>query len=751
MLLIFETHPVQYHAPVYRMLAQEFGIPLKVVYGADFSVRGYKDIEFGTDVKWDTDLLGGYAYHHIAEQLRHAGLPTPENYNQVSAFGVQDALNENSPTAVLALGYTNPFDRSAIKQALRHNVPLMVRFEANDVSQKRTGIKNFVRSFVLRALYWRVSRALYIGQRAKEHYLRHGLARQKLFFSPYCVDVSHCRLGVGEIADARSQVRAQYAVGSSDYLALFAGKLSARKGVREWVQAALSLPLAIKKLLVLAFVGAGELEAELRTQLSVADAPRSIFFGFKNQTELSEIYAASDFGVLPSIEGETWGLVVNESLHHGRPVLVSDRVGSSVDLIFEGSTGVIASPDAESLALACLRILPICRDPGTFQRCRTQIEAYNVRAAAEGMAIAYRALVPAANLPPLPGAPLVDRRPRIALLGAYGGTNLAGSIQHELLSLGIAPILFRSSAAYTSSLAQKLLYRLNRRPIKLNAFADDLAQTCIAAKIDLLITTGICPLTAVAAARMAAQGIAIVNWMSDDPWNSAYKNDFLIPTFKYMSAVFSPRRSNIEQLKESGAKHVAYLPFAADPRFFTPAAYDALIDIEDDTDLLFVGGADAERRQTLLAAAHSGLKLKLFGGYWDKLAIYKKFMQGIAAPEQINRASQSAKVCLILVRRANRDGHVMRSLEASASGACLLVEHTAEHEALFGADGECVRYFYADTEILAKTQELLANPGERNRLRQNVVRLMQVNQHTYRARVLEIMRVVLPNTSPFLE
>ena len=192
---------------------------------------------------------------------------------------------------------------------------------------------------------------------------------------------------------------------------------------------------------------------------------------------------------------------------------------------------------------------------------------------------------------------------------------------------------------------------------------------------------------------------------------------------------------------------MVYLPFAADRRFFWPAPNDALPYIEDDTDLLFVGGADAERRQTLLAAAHSGLKIKLFGGYWDKLTIYKKFIQGIAAPEQINRASQCAKVCLILVRRANRDGHVMRSLEAAASGACLLVEYTAEHEAIFGSDGECVRYFYADSEILAKTQELLANPEERSRLRQNVVRMMQTGAHSYRVRVLEMLRVVLPNSA----
>ena len=753
MLLIFETHPVQYHAPVYRMLAQEFCIPLKVIYGADFSVRGYKDIEFGTDVKWDTDLLGGYSFQHIAEQLLQAGQSIPNNYSEVTGFGVKQALAENLPAVVLALGYTNSFDRSVIKQALAHNARLMVRFEANDVSQKRSGIKSFVRSLFLRTLYWRTARALYIGQRAKEHYVRHGLARNKLNFSPYCVDLSHCRLGVEEIAEGRTRVRAKHAVGTTDYMALFAGKLSARKGVREWVSAALSLPLETKKLLVLAFVGAGELEAELRGQLAVADAPRSIFFGFKNQTELSEIYAASDFGVLPSIEGETWGLVVNESLHHGRPVLVSERVGSSVDLIVEGSTGTVAAADAKSLALACLRILPICRDPLTFERCRRQVERYSVRAAAWGIAQAYRELTARTVDLNRFEAPwnranfALPEKPRVAVLGQLGYTNLGFSIQHELLSMGLAPVFFSSLDAYRAGLPQRLMYRVNRYTLNLYAFADDLAQTCIEARIDLLITTGICPLTESAVEKMARHAVATVNWLSDDPWNSSNRNSFFLPTLKHMAAVFTPRHANIDQLRAQGVKRVEYMPFAADQRFFKPRLCPNLVDIEAEIDLLFVGGADIDRRLSLKAVANSNVKLAIYGDYWHKDACYRAVALGIASPEKINTASQSAKVCLILVRRANRDGHVMRSLEAAASGACMLVEYTAEHEAIFGTDGECVRYFYADSEILPKTQELLADPGERHRLRQNVVRMMRANEHTYRARVLEMIRIALPNAS----
>src|SRR5438445_5111187 len=65
-LAIIETHPVQYHAPVYRAV-QRLGVPITVVYGSDFSVAGYRDREFGARFAWDTDLLSGYSARFLTQ------------------------------------------------------------------------------------------------------------------------------------------------------------------------------------------------------------------------------------------------------------------------------------------------------------------------------------------------------------------------------------------------------------------------------------------------------------------------------------------------------------------------------------------------------------------------------------------------------------------------------------------------------------------------------------------------------------
>jgi glycosyltransferase involved in cell wall biosynthesis len=75
------------------------------------------------------------------------------------------------------------------------------------------------------------------------------------------------------------------------------------------------------------------------------------FAGFLNQADIPAAYVAADCLVLPSDYGETWGLVVNEAMACGVPALVSDQVGSAVDLVSPGRTGdVFACADVDALA-----------------------------------------------------------------------------------------------------------------------------------------------------------------------------------------------------------------------------------------------------------------------------------------------------------------------------------------------------------------------------------------------------------------
>ena len=71
-LLVIDTHPVQYRSPLYRYLNNYSNLDIKVIYGSNFSISGYKDVEFNEIFKWDINLLDGY-YSEFLSKIEDGG------------------------------------------------------------------------------------------------------------------------------------------------------------------------------------------------------------------------------------------------------------------------------------------------------------------------------------------------------------------------------------------------------------------------------------------------------------------------------------------------------------------------------------------------------------------------------------------------------------------------------------------------------------------------------------------------------
>jgi glycosyltransferase involved in cell wall biosynthesis len=128
----------------------------------------------------------------------------------------------------------------------------------------------------------------------------------------------------------------------------------------------------------------------LEAAASRAPQVRVRFPGFQNQKRISPYYHASDLLVLPSRRLETWGLVVNEALHHGLPCVVSDSVGCGPDLISSGITGEVLETDSvEALAAALSRASTLAGSVNVREACRQRVAGYSIDKAAQGIAEAY--------------------------------------------------------------------------------------------------------------------------------------------------------------------------------------------------------------------------------------------------------------------------------------------------------------------------------------------------------------------------
>ncbi len=101
----------------------------------------------------------------------------------------------------------------------------------------------------------------------------------------------------------------------------------------------------------------------------------------------------------------------------------------------------------------------------------------------------------------------------------------------------------------------------------------------------------------------------------------------------------------------------------------------------------------------------------------------------------------SSRINLCLVRRANRDGHVMRSFEIAALGGVMLAEDTAEHRQIFGPDGQAVVYFRTPEDAVIRARALLADEAERARLSAAARQCIVAGGHTYRDRLNAMLAV----------
>jgi glycosyltransferase involved in cell wall biosynthesis len=130
---------------------------------------------------------------------------------------------------------------------------------------------------------------------------------------------------------------------------LFVGQLIERKGLRVLLSAFDDIPNG-----ELWIAGDGEMLPEV--QDAVARNPRIRYLGHRSTPELHEFYGKADVLVLPSLY-EVWGIVVNEALMHGLPVVTTSQVGAAADLIEPGVNGIMIRPgNAAELAAAMVTV-----------------------------------------------------------------------------------------------------------------------------------------------------------------------------------------------------------------------------------------------------------------------------------------------------------------------------------------------------------------------------------------------------------
>ncbi len=89
---------------------------------------------------------------------------------------------------------------------------------------------------------------------------------------------------------------------------------------------------------------------------------------FKIKDAMPVVYRLADIFVLPSVRNETWGLAINEAMVCGRPVIASNKVGCSPDLIIQGRTGWSFEPGEKGETQIAFMLNQFCGDRSVLQK-----------------------------------------------------------------------------------------------------------------------------------------------------------------------------------------------------------------------------------------------------------------------------------------------------------------------------------------------------------------------------------------------
>jgi glycosyltransferase involved in cell wall biosynthesis len=402
------SHPIQYQAPLLRRIAQEPDIDLTVLYGSDFSVRGYRDQGFGVDFKWDIPLLGGYN-HVFLPRLRDGNdvtFATPMNRGIVRHL--RGTGSEPGFDALWVHGYATVNALHGILAAKALGIPVLLRADMWLSDRTRSRSKLLLKWLFFAGLERLTDGVLPVGSLNSQYWAHYFGDRVPQFLMPYAVDNAYFSERVLEARAGRSDLQTELGLDPSRPVILFASKLQTRKLCDQLIEgySRLSPGPGIEPRPYLVIVGDGEQRAELEQQAAATGFNSIRFCGFRNQSELPRFFDLSTVFVLPS-RHEPWGLIVNEVMAAARPVIVTDDVGCAPDLIEDGVNGfVYPVGDVNALEHALRRILD---QPGAaqamgqraFERITTWSFAEDIQAlrrALAALAPGFRAELPGRHL-----------------------------------------------------------------------------------------------------------------------------------------------------------------------------------------------------------------------------------------------------------------------------------------------------------------------------------------------------------------
>ena len=323
-----------YRIPVFNVLAQRNGVDLHVIFLAenDPALRQWR--VYQEEIRFSCQVLPSWR--------RRFG-----KHNFLLNWGLKAALRRAGPGVILCGGYNYIASWQALSWARRNHVPFLLWVEstAKDLRGSLALIESLKTKFMHRC-----SAFIVPGKSAFEYLRNYGVPEEIIFTAPNAVDIElFARRAEAARKDAE---RRRQALQLPSLFFLFVGRLVPEKGVFDLLQAYGTLAPELRAKIGLVFVGDGDARSKLYERAAAVAPGTVVFAGFAQREQLASYYALAEALVFPT-HTDTWGLVVNEAMACGLPVISTDAAGCTADLVENNWNGrVIRAGDTSQLASA---------------------------------------------------------------------------------------------------------------------------------------------------------------------------------------------------------------------------------------------------------------------------------------------------------------------------------------------------------------------------------------------------------------
>jgi glycosyltransferase involved in cell wall biosynthesis len=333
-LVILSEIIAPYRIPVFNALARHVGIDLHVMFLAESDPALRDWLVYKDEIRFSYQVLPSW-------RKRFAG------HNLLLNRGLRTALRKAAPHVILCGGYNYLASWLAIRWAGRNRIPFILWVESTEQDFRS---RNWVIEFLKTKFLRRCGAFVVPGKSSFEYVKHYGAREEDIFTAPNAVDQ--------ELFGRRASVVRQddrmhrQALQVPPRFFLFVGRLVREKGVFDLLEAYGRLTPELRAAVGVVLVGEGTARAELVRRASLIEPGQIQFTGFVQREQLAPYYALAEVFVFPS-HTDPWGLVVNEAMACGLPVISSDAAGCTADLVEDHENGrVVRRGDVAQLSSA---------------------------------------------------------------------------------------------------------------------------------------------------------------------------------------------------------------------------------------------------------------------------------------------------------------------------------------------------------------------------------------------------------------